>query len=71
MRLNLGIYSLFHEFQAKYNKNEALIFTTIQSYLKESRQLLQDEITRKQRRGLKTALKVVRGAYMLEERALA
>ena len=55
----------------KYNKKFPAIFGTYQMYLKDSRQRLHLDINRAKKGDYKFAAKLVRGAYMVLERAHA
>jgi len=58
--------------QRKFNsKGRPTIFGTYQSYLKNSTQRLKEDLERSKREGWTFAAKLVRGAYMVSERALA
>jgi len=56
---------------AKYNKDVAIIFNTIQMYRVDRLQYLKDSISHAKNNGYFYAVKLVRGAYMEEERLLA
>jgi proline dehydrogenase len=56
---------------AKYNKEKAIIFNTVQMYRTDRLQYLKDSIEHSKKNNYKYAVKLVRGAYMEEERKLA
>jgi len=57
--------------QAQYNKEEPVIFNTFQCYCKDTYARVQIDLERSYRGGYCFAAKIVRGAYMFQERALA
>eukprot|EP00744_Colponema_vietnamica_P004938 GILI01007304.1.p1 GENE.GILI01007304.1~~GILI01007304.1.p1 ORF type:complete len:534 (+),score=210.81 GILI01007304.1:81-1604(+) len=57
--------------QKSFNKQKSIIFNTFQCYLKDSAARVQEDLTRAHREGFRFAAKLVRGAYMNEERRLA
>lgn len=56
---------------AKYNKDEAIVFNTVQMYRIDRLDHLKKAIEQAKSSGYKYAVKLVRGAYMEEERSLA
>lgn len=57
--------------QEEFNKEEGLILNTLQSYLVDSTERLELYFKWIKERGLKSGVKLVRGAYMFEEARLA
>jgi len=57
--------------QRLYNKEKPLIYNTYQCYLVHSKSRIQNDIRRAEREGFYFASKLVRGAYMVQERARA
>lgn len=55
----------------KYNKNQNVVFNTFQNYLKETKQRIQYEVDKNLYLNLPTAVKLVRGAYIIEETELS
>jgi proline dehydrogenase len=56
------------QLQTKYNTETPVVFNTIQCYLKDARPRLQIELEAHRRLGVKSGFKLVRGAYILQER---
>ena len=65
------IDSITRQYQDLYNKERALILNTLQCYLTYASDFPDLEVQRCQAMGLKFGVKMVRGAYMNEERKLA
>jgi proline dehydrogenase len=57
--------------QRKYNQEHAVIFNTFQCYLKDSVHRVKIDLVRAKREKFKFACKLVRGAYMVQERKRA
>jgi len=57
--------------QRKFNKEQPVVFNTIQCYMKGSNEHAVVELERAKREGFKYGVKVVRGAYLLMEREIA
>lgn len=53
--------------QRRYNKQFPTIFTTLQCYLKGSQERLREDLICAERHGFLYGLKIVRGAYMVQE----
>jgi proline dehydrogenase len=53
--------------QAKYNRSKPYLITTLQNYLKIAPQRVDFELEITKRKGLCVAMKLVRGAYLVEE----
>lgn len=66
-----AIDSVVTEMQRRYNRDEPVVFNTIQCYLKDSHERLRIDLERARREGYKYGAKLVRGAYMVLERARA
>ncbi|CAF1325409.1 unnamed protein product [Adineta ricciae] len=67
-----AINYLANELQRYYNKNDsAFIYGTYQCYLKETLSSLKDDLAQAEKYGYIFAAKLVRGAYMEQERRLA
>ena len=59
------------ELQRKYNKKEPVVYNTYQCYLRDSVSRIRADTERAKREDWWFACKLVRGAYMEQERALA
>jgi len=59
------------EMMTKYNKEKAIVFNTYQCYLKEAFHNLEMDLEQSDRQGFFFGAKLVRGAYMNQERARA
>lgn len=57
--------------QRKYNREQPIIFNTFQCYLRNSSDRIRLDLLRAEREGFKFACKLVRGAYMIQERKRA
>jgi proline dehydrogenase len=57
--------------QRKFNKTEPVVYNTYQCYLKDAVQRVRTDTERAKREGWWFACKLVRGAYMEQERAMA
>jgi proline dehydrogenase len=55
----------------KYNKEQAIVFNTLQIYRHDRLDFLKKEIERSKKEGIHYGIKLVRGAYMEKERARA
>ncbi len=62
---------MVEEMKFKYNKEKPLIFGTLQMYRHDRLEYLKDFVKRAREKGIFTAFKLVRGAYMEKERARA
>jgi len=70
--LQAAIDSFTVQFSNIYNKGEiAIVLNTFQNYLKSSPERIKYEVERCKALGLPFGMKMVRGAYMVEERRLA
>lgn len=65
------IDSFVMQFSNLYNKKSAIILNTFQNYLKNSKEKLIFEVERCKAMNIRLGVKMVRGAYMVEERRLA
>jgi proline dehydrogenase len=59
------------QIQCKHNREKPVVFNTIQCYLKDARPRLHVELETHRRLGVRSAFKLVRGAYILQERERA
>lgn len=59
------------EMMIKYNKNKAIVFNTLQMYRKDRLQYLKNLYKISEREQISLGVKLVRGAYLEQERALA
>lgn len=66
--LQPAIDHLVNEMQKKYNTERAVVYNTIQCYTLISHNKCQVELERSRRIGFKYGVKLVRGAYMIQER---
>ena len=57
--------------QRTYNKEKPIIYNTYQCYLTYSQDRIRNDIRRAEREGFYFAAKLVRGAYMIQERKRA
>lgn len=69
--LQPAIDHLVLNLQRKYNQRESVIFNTFQCYLRDSQDRLLVDLHRAEREGFRFACKLVRGAYMVQERKRA
>eukprot|EP01096_Ripella_sp_DP13-Kostka_P009427 TRINITY_DN3625_c1_g1_i1.p1 TRINITY_DN3625_c1_g1~~TRINITY_DN3625_c1_g1_i1.p1 ORF type:complete len:655 (+),score=205.23 TRINITY_DN3625_c1_g1_i1:174-1967(+) len=69
--MQLAIDHLTHVLQKKKNHTKPLIFNTYQCYLTYSKLRIQNDLERSLRHGIFFAGKLVRGAYMIQERKRA
>jgi proline dehydrogenase len=66
-----AIDNMIVDLQRRYNSERPIIYTTYQCYLKDSMKRLQEDLKRTRREDYYFAAKLVRGAYMVSERARA
>tara|TARA_B100000575_G_scaffold31955_1_gene21523 strand:- start:9495 stop:10670 length:1176 start_codon:yes stop_codon:yes gene_type:complete len=66
-----GVDIMVEKFMIKYNKNEALIYNTVQMYLKNKIKYLEHLFNYSKKKLFVPGVKVVRGAYMEKERMRA
>jgi len=66
-----AINYLVHLLQVKHNRKKPIIFHTYQCYLRDSYQRVEKDIERAKRENYFFAAKIVRGAYIVSERARA
>ena len=64
-----GVDLLVEKFMIKYNKKEALIYNTVQMYLKNKIKYLEHLLSYSKKEFFVPGVKVVRGAYMEKERS--
>ena len=69
--LQMAIDHYVRELQREYNKKQPIVYNTYQCYLNYTSLRLQNDLQRAQREKWMWAGKMVRGAYMEQERALA
>lgn len=62
-----AIECLCEQMQAHYNQNKTYIITTLQNYLQIAQQRVDYELEVTRRRNLYLGMKLVRGAYLVEE----
>eukprot|EP00045_Choanoeca_perplexa_P008144 m.74701 g.74701 ORF g.74701 m.74701 type:complete len:556 (+) comp14373_c0_seq1:211-1878(+) len=67
----LAIDNVVLGLQRKFNKTEPVVYNTYQCYLKDSVERVRNDTERAKREGWWFACKLVRGAYMEQERTLA
>ena len=67
----MAIDHLTREFQRKFNKKHPIVYNTYQCYLTITHQRVQNDMLRAEAEGWVWAGKMVRGAYMLQERQTA
>lgn len=65
--LQQGVYKLQRDLMAKYNRLESTVVGTVQMYLKESSNVLENENRLAEQGGYKLGWKLVRGAYIHSE----
>lgn len=65
--LQRAIECLCEQMQAHYNHNRTYIITTLQNYLKSAQKRADYELEITRRRKLHLGMKLVRGAYLVEE----
>ena len=66
-----AIDNIVYEMMQKFNKNEAIVFNTIQLYRNDRITYLKNVINKAKADGIKLGFKLVRGAYMEKERERA
>ena len=66
-----AISRLATEMMKLFNKEKALVFNTYQCYLKEALDMVSKDVKRAEKHGYYFACKLVRGAYMEQERKRA
>eukprot|EP01022_Parablepharisma_sp_SALTPOND_P014480 TRINITY_DN1969_c0_g1_i1.p2 TRINITY_DN1969_c0_g1~~TRINITY_DN1969_c0_g1_i1.p2 ORF type:complete len:528 (+),score=60.85 TRINITY_DN1969_c0_g1_i1:5237-6820(+) len=66
-----GVDSVTRQLQQVYNINRPLIVRTVQAYLKDSKRMVLLALAATKKRNQPFAVKLVRGAYMTEERRIA
>lgn len=67
-----AIHSFAQQLIQEYNRGDATVITnTYQCYLKRMKTLIPDEISASKALGYNLGVKLVRGAYMIEERTVA
>eukprot|EP00743_Colponemidia_sp_Colp-15_P001127 GILK01001239.1.p1 GENE.GILK01001239.1~~GILK01001239.1.p1 ORF type:complete len:545 (-),score=91.63 GILK01001239.1:96-1514(-) len=69
--LQPAIDSCTLDLQSRFNMEEPVIYNTYQCYLKGTESRVKSDLERAKRQGFQFAAKVVRGAYMVEERRKA
>ena len=69
--LQPAINILVEEMMQRFNKEEAIVFTTVQLYLKNRIHYLEELTEKASKHGFKIGVKIVRGAYMEKEAAYA
>ncbi len=65
------IDSMIREMMHEYNRERAIVFTTVQMYRRDRLDFLREEWNEAKEKGYHLGIKVVRGAYMEKERARA
>ena len=66
-----NIDEIAEDMMSDYNRDTAVVFTTIQLYRHDRLQFLKNLCVKAQERGYKIGVKLVRGAYMEKERVMA
>ena len=69
--LQPAINILVEDMMQRFNKEEAIVFTTVQLYLKNRIHYLEELKEKASKHGFKIGVKIVRGAYMEKETAYA
>ncbi|CAK92859.1 unnamed protein product (macronuclear) [Paramecium tetraurelia] len=69
--LQWAIDCFSEQMEAFYNQNYTLVYNTFQNYLKQTKQRMDYEIEKAEKFKLNIGIKMVRGAYMVEESKLA
>ena len=64
-----GVDILVEKYMIKYNKGDALIYNTVQMYLKNKIKYLEDLLISSKKKSFIAGVKIVRGAYMEKERS--
>ena len=66
-----GVDILVEKYMIKYNKEDALIYNTVQMYLKNKIKYLEHLLSSSKKKSFVPGVKIVRGAYMEKERSRA
>jgi len=66
-----GVDILVEKYMIKYNKEDALIYNTVQMYLKNKMKYLEHLLSSSKKKSFVPGVKIVRGAYMEKERSRA
>ncbi|CAK60190.1 unnamed protein product (macronuclear) [Paramecium tetraurelia] len=69
--LQWAIDSFSEQMEAYYNQNQTLVYNTFQNYLKQTKDRVDFELAKANKFKLNIGIKMVRGAYMVEESKLA
>ncbi|CAD8202166.1 unnamed protein product [Paramecium pentaurelia] len=69
--LQWAIDSFSEQMEAYYNQNQTLVYNTFQNYLKQTKERVDFELAKANKFKLNIGIKMVRGAYMVEESKLA